>query len=559
MVSSTGSGYITPVSTIYAYAEASSAGSGASLLTSLGLSAVDLTYDPSATINTNANAATVLKTGASLLTMVSNAATLVSSVGGVSTDVAVKSVFSQIASLGNNISDLLSTNSATSQTKLTAVLQSSLTAANATVDVASFTDVIAATSQSVTAVTTALQNLSSDAIKAGSHLSIAATGQTTLLADIKSVSALVAAGDSTAAAKITSLTTDYSSATVNTLAATAATKLAFNTQDPNNPIKTSADTVTLSAPVGNSAVVQRYDILKNDSITVNGTTTSGSSALDLAAVGIFTANARNGAITAAATNTITLESAASAEANAYQGMSVTLLTDAGPVTRLITNYNSSTKVATLDAALTSNELANVGNSASYLISKALPSNISLAIVNDQLQITNSPATSASLEVGQLQLVYVAQKAGDPTVAKTGLVTVNVLPPKPTLSFTNSTITTAEAVDGASGALAPVTIAGRGEFTAVDVPLTLTGGLGLTGTIQISGLPTGSVLQLSSTVANQAPLIIAKDVGSNFWTISQQSAPAANLASLKVAPTVSRQLQHRVTVACRRNRARLVRP
>ncbi|MCE2830661.1 MAG: hypothetical protein LW709_00980, partial [Oxalobacteraceae bacterium] len=536
MVSATSSGFITPVSTIYAYAEAAGAGSGAALLNSLGLQTADLAYDPSATINTNANAATVLKTGASLLTMVSNAASLVSSVGGVSADVAVKSVFSQISTLGTGISDLLSTNSATSQAKLTAVMRNSLTSANSSVDVSSFTDVIAATSQSVAAVTTALQNLSSDAIKAGSHLSIAATGQTTLLADIKSVAALVAAGDANAAAKITALTTDYSSATVNTLAAAAATKLAFNTQDPNNPIKTSADTVTIGAPVGNTPVVRLFDILKNDSITVNGTTTTGGGALDLAAVGIFTANARNGAITASTSNSITLESAASADANAYKGMSVTLMTRDGSITRLITDYNSTSKVATLDSALSADELADVGSNASYLISKALPSNIGLAIVNDQLQITNAPVSSASLEVGQLQLVYVAQKADDPTVAKTGLVTVNVLPPKPTIAFASgSTITASEAVDGVTaGPQAPVVIAGRaGEFTAVDAPLTLTGGLGLTGTIQISGLPTGALLQVGSSVTNQAPMIIAKDVGSNFWTISQQSAPAANLASLKL--------------------------
>jgi hypothetical protein len=68
---------------------------------------------------------------------------------------------------------------------------------------------------------------------------------------------------------------------------------------------------------------------------------------------------------------------------------------------------------------------------------------------------------------------------------------------------------------------------------VDAPLTLTGGLGLTGTIQISGLPTGALLQVGSTVAGQAPMIVAKDVGANFWTISQQNAPSANLSSLKV--------------------------
>jgi hypothetical protein len=534
MVSSSGSGYITPISTIYAYAGAG----GNALLANLGLSAFDLTYDPQATVNTNANAATVLKTGASLLTMVSNAAALVSSVGGVSSDVAVKSVFSKIATLGAGISDLFNTTGTTSQTKFTAILESSITAVNSSVNVASFSDVIAASSQSVTAVTNALQALSTDAIKAGDHLSIAATGQTTLLADIKSVSALVAAGDATAAAKITALTNEFTSANISTLAATAATKLAFNTQDPNNPIKTSADTVTIGAPVGTADVIQRFDILKNDTITVAGATSSGSVALDLAAVGIFTANARNGAIVGGPStvtsgsitkSTIQLETLganpASSAINAYTGMSITLLSPTGSITRTIESYNSSTKVATL-----SGEPINptvLGSNTSYLISKALPSNIELAIVGDQLQITNRPATDLSLEVGQLELVYVAQKAGDPSIAKTGLVTVNVLPPKPTVAFAGPAITASEAIDGASGGAAPVTIAGReGDFTVVDAPLTLTGGLGLTGTIQISGLPTGALLQVGSTV-------IAKDVGSNFWTISQQSAPGADLTSLKV--------------------------
>ena len=262
-------------------------------------------------------------------------------------------------------------------------------------------------------------------------------------------------------------------------------------------------------------------------------TATGAAALDLAAVGIFTANARNGSITGSSANTITLENSASATANVYAGMSITLLTSNGPITRTITSYDSTGKVATLNTALTASEQTAVGNTASYLISKALPSNLELAIVGDQLQITNRPATNLSLEVGQLELVYVAQKAGDPSIAKTGLVTVNVLPPKPTIAFASNTITASEAIDGASGAQAPVTVADRtGDFTAVDAPLTLTGGLGLTGTIQISGLPTGALLQVGSTVAGQAPMIVAKDVGANFWTISQQNAPSANLSSLK---------------------------
>ena len=157
-------------------------------------------------------------------------------------------------------------------------------------------------------------------------------------------------------------------------------------------------------------------------------------------------------------------------------MSITLLTNNGPIARTITSYDSTSKVATLNTSLTASEQTAVGNTASYLISKALPSNLELAIVNDQLQITNRPATELSLEVGQLELVYVAQKAGDPSIAKTGLVTVNVLPPKPTIAFASNTITASEAVDGAtSSAQAPVTVAGRaGDFTAVDAPLTLTG-------------------------------------------------------------------------------------
>ncbi len=538
MVSSTGSGYITPISTIYSQAEVAGASGGEALLESLGLNPFDLTYDPSATIATNANAATMLRTGASLLTMVSNAAALVSSAGAVSGDEAVRSVFSQIAALGNSINDLFDTKDTTgktSQEKFTAVLKSSITNVNSSIDVettSSLTDLITSTSNSVTAVTTALQKLDDTAIKAGAHLGIAATGQTNLLASLKSTAALVAAGDPSAAAAIQDLTRAFTSANVETLAATSAAKLAFNTQDPTNPIRTSADSVTISAPV-ESPVVQLFDILKNDTITFAGVTASGSAALDLAAVGIFTANARNGSITGSSANTITLENSASATANVYAGMSITLLTNNGPISRTISSYDGTSKVATLNTALTVSEQTAMGNTASYLISKALPSNLELAIVDDQLQITNRPATELSLEVGQLDLVYVAQKAGDPSIAKTGLVTVNVLPPKPSIAFASNTIIASEAVDGVtSGAQAPVTAAGHpGDFTVVDVPLTLTGGLGLTGTIQISGLPTGALLQVGSTVDGQAPMIIEQRV--KFWTISQQDAPSADWSSLKV--------------------------
>ena len=109
-----------------------------------------------------------------------------------------------------------------------------------------------------------------------------------MLADVKSAAALLASGDSTAAATVAALKTSYDTAGVATLKASAAAKLAFNTQDGSSLIASKADTVTLAAPVS-GRVTQRFDVMANDTLTGEGT-------LELAAVGLFTANARKGEI-----------------------------------------------------------------------------------------------------------------------------------------------------------------------------------------------------------------------------------------------------------------------
>ena len=62
--------------------------------------------------------------------------------------------------------------------------------------------------------------------------------------------------------------------------------------------------------------------------------------------------------------------------------------------------------------------------ADYLISKALPPNIQLGIENNQIKVINS--YNRDSQFGSYDLIYVTAKSDDPTIAKTGLATINVL-------------------------------------------------------------------------------------------------------------------------------------
>ncbi|MCX6340764.1 MAG: hypothetical protein NTU72_00105, partial [Fimbriimonadales bacterium] len=509
-----GSQYITPISTAYV----SAGSSGATLLASMGLSAADLLYDPVS--STSANATTVLKTGSSLLTIINNASALATELGGVSSAAAASSAFSSLANLSSSaLTNLFGTSSTDASASMTTFLTGALNSSG--INAANYSTAISATASSVSAITTALQGLSASAVKSGELFQLAASGQSTLMADIKSLGSAAAAGEDLTA-KISSLQSNFTSANLNVLKAASAARLAFNTQDPTNPITTTADTFTLEAPVSGAPVVKLFNPLSNDKMT-------GSGSLGLAAVGLFDTKAFNGSIkpasnTEVTSNKIKFSASQSAVENFYNGMAITLLTASGPVSTTITSYNGQTKEATLGTTLSSTVLNDITTKgASYLVSKAVPANISFAIVNDKIQITNT--YDKDYEFGQLDLIYVAQQVGNPQIAKTGLATVNVQPPIPTVTHLSTfssgkTLQVTEAVTGAANQKTVNISSVDRSFTEIALPLKVSG-LGVTGNLQIQGLPTGSYL--SYTKADGTIVNIAKDVGSPNWTIGGANA------------------------------------
>jgi hypothetical protein len=346
--------------------------------------------------STSANASTVLKTGSSLLTIINNASALATELGGVSSAAAANSAFSSLANLSSTaLTNLFGTSSTDASASMTTFLTGALNSSG--INAANYSTAISATASSVTAITTALQGLSASAVKSGELYQLAASGQSTLMADIKSLGSAAAAGEDLST-KISSLQSGYTSANLNVLKAASAARLAFNTQDPTNPITTTADTFTLEAPVSGAPVIKLFNPLSNDKMT-------GSGSLGLAAVGLFDTKSFNGSIKPATnsgvtSNKIKFSAVQSAVENFYNGMAITLLTASGPVSTTITSYNGQTKEATLGTTLSSTVLNDITTKgASYLVSKAVPANISFAIVNDKIQITNT--YDKDYEFGQL--------------------------------------------------------------------------------------------------------------------------------------------------------------
>ena len=215
---SAGSAYVTPISTAYVYAEAGTAGAGATLLASMGLSAADLTYDP--TTSTAANADAVLTIGASMLSVVNSAATLASSIGGSGTTAAAATVFAEMAKLsGSDLAKLTGSDSSLVGGVLTTLMNSTLTSVG--VDASSYSTAVNAASASTASVSAAVRGLSSAAIRSGELAQLAKAGQETLIADVKSLAAAAASGEDIIA-KVTALSSNYASKNMATLKTAAA-------------------------------------------------------------------------------------------------------------------------------------------------------------------------------------------------------------------------------------------------------------------------------------------------------------------------------------------------
>ena len=548
-----GKAYVTPLSTVFAYAERarqedSELPSGADLLGAMGLTAADLSYDPAAQAATNDQAANVLKVGASLLTVANNAAALTSELGGLSSVDAYDKVFNSIARLqSSDVAKLLSTNATNSTVAIKSVLNSSLESAG--VVVSNYADLVNNTAASVAVVTNALQSLSAEAIRAGEQLALASTGQTTLLADIKAYASAVNSGDTASVtAKLQALQSAYTASNIATLKAKASAKLAFNSQDGSQVIASKADSITVAAPVSGD-VVDSFDLLANDSST-------DGSALELAAVGLFDIYARKANLELTESQVdqlfkldpetsdpedlrreITLDAAASGENDVYNGMQFTLLSSRGTLVATVDDYlvttagDQTTKVL----KLTVEEVNKVERSTdpssaesesqenlSYLLAPKLPESVELAIVNNKLQVTSKPSDTP---VNQLDLIYVVQVAGDPSEAETNLVTLNILPTPVRVSASDIVLT--ESIDDSR------TVASIALSTPTDEgtsgPSFEKASLGTNGSLQFRGLPLDSLLSVDIAGATKT---FSKDVGSPFWTIRGTDALSADYSTLK---------------------------
>ena len=512
--------YVTPLSTVYAYAETAGAGSGTSVLGALNIDVTDLSYDPIAKLNgslTDGDTAAadeaigVLAAGASLLTVVSNAASLVSELAEVDMKSAASKVFGQIATIATSdagdFSKLLGANSVDSKGVLTAVIEGGLSRAgvdNATIT--SYQANIASVSDAVVAVTNAMAGITRDAFDDLAALS--STGQDSLASDIKSFASLVKSGDAGASAKLASITTAFTGGAIDAAKAAAKAKLAFNKADPNNPVKTVADSFVVDAPMqAGVSVTQSFDVLKNDSL-------AGGGDLVLVSAGVVDPNSLSGVGTFSGGNQVVLGGAASAVDDRYNGLILSVVEGDTLKTAQVTDYDGTTKTVTLNKSI------SITGDAQFLIAKGLPNGYSINIVDSKIAITVDPTKLDSDPALRFDLVYVAQKSGDATVAKAGLATFNLAPPAPVINFSGQRVVASEASGPDDVSVSSA------AYTAVDIPLTITGGLGVNGSVQITGLPQGSLLRIGASDAS--PLAGQSGV----WTYSGNSALTANFSILQ---------------------------
>lgn len=523
-----GSSIVTPVSTVFAFAEANNPGSGKDFLQAMGLTAQDLLYDP--TLGGNANATAVLKSGASLLVMVNNAASVATAASGASESTAAIKVFSEIAKLSAaQVGGLVGGDATQAQAQLTAVMTSAVAGLGA--DPTALASTITAASKATAAVTAAITNLSTDAIRAGELLQYAQAGQQSLAAEIKALATSAAAGEDVSAL-VSKWSGDNAAASIAELKSRAATKLAFNTQDPNNPITTIADVFYVSAPKtsegSTSPHTEKFSPLKNDLV-------KGAGELSLVAVGLLDTKAFVGStLKPISASALSLGSSAK-EGVDYTNMTLTLATAKGPQSFQISQYNVGTKVAQLSSALGEDIMAASKNgeiSIDYLVSKTLPPNLKLGIDGNQLVVSN--AFDPAYQLGSYDLIYVAQdqKSG---ASKTGLITLNVEPQSPVITRASSqTISVSEANDSPSATVGatPLMISGEQKFfTKVALPISVTG-ISPDGAFIAKGLPTGSVLTVK--VADSSKLIeMSGTANAPVWAIRGADAFAADYSTLEI--------------------------
>jgi hypothetical protein len=525
LVGATGTSHVTPLTTLLTYTDADT-------LSRAGLTVDDLKLDPVLALKSAVTAergAQLLKTGQSLLTLLANTTALVGEIAGGTSAESLQAVFGQIktAAQTQDINTLL-----TDSTAASTLISGTLSALD--VDTSGFTTLINAVATSVASVNGVIMTMSTEQVKAGENLAYAAAGQSSLLAEVQATASAVMAGSSDAVTRLSALDASYSAASLQAVASVQAARLAFNRADASG-LRTQSDTVYLEAPLGGAGLNSRINVLANDSTTQGALTLGGVLRLDAAS--------RTGALAAGGSATqVVLDAGAAGTSGRYAGLKLLAINAAGETAEAtITAYDGATRTATLDTALG----ITLDGSSSYLVGRALPAGLQAQVSGGQVLITGTPEDPVS----QLDLLYLAGRRVTTTTttgtgtsavttttvgidaAKAGLLTVYLQPSAPALSALGPTALVAdEALTGAPGAVVWGPEGGvSSTWTKVNLGLQV-GSLGTGGSLEVRGLPDGSVLTYQ---ANGQTQYLQQSAGTRNWVMQGATALSADFSTLAV--------------------------
>jgi VCBS repeat-containing protein len=526
--------YVTPISTIFSYADASGSGQGASILEVLGLSVDDLSYDIQAEVEEGGDAAddaaTALRTGASLLTAVANAAMLVDVLAGDGDlELASRKVFSTMSSFGGEaLNNLVNGTSDQCKDAFTEIVYETLsTESGKSVELlrSTYSKQVDKTAIDVEAVANALKNLDKNQL-AEIQLQ-AGIGQAQFINNTRS--AAEGAVSALNGKKLKDATPAEIEAAAEAIQDSIANVIRTELDDARKMqqsylnLKGSIVEINVDAALGSEGKVTSFDITKDD------VTTSGQPA-KLIAVGVydpFALSGVDGSISGSAFSfnlsaaTITaleglLPTGSTLNAEVFTGdRLITIVASDGTV------YEASLDTLTLDAADEDGNrkatltfagdtvpatIQDESGQLSFLITKVVPDGYQLNIVDNQLEVTiegqdfkdDNPDVKLP---SSFRLTYVVQDPGNPETLSSGMVIAKVKPAAPIIEITEMSADEA----GPSNA---VSYEGNG-YTAIDLSLMvgvargedgqiIPSGLGLNGSVSITGLPTDSVLKLGNT-------------------------------------------------------------
>jgi hypothetical protein len=306
------------------------------------------------------------------------------------------------------------------------------------------------------------------------------------------------------------LSTKFDAATLDVLVSTQQARIAFNKAD-GSGITTGSDSVTITAATEDKDQTAFAKVLANDS-------TSDGGALKLVGVGRFDSYASKGAVVSATGTTIQLDAELKGF-DSYQGdRQISILSGKGAGQTLhIESYDSATKTVTVSSDMD----LQLDATSSYFVSKEVPANIQLDIVDGQVKITTTYVADAT-PLSQLDLVYIAQlpSATGVPASKMGILTVYVEPPPPELVVASPSLTVEDAAGGA--------------FTQVVLPTITLGDLGVTGSLVIRGLPTGTKIgYFDKGSTNSQPDHFIEATGSGYWVLSDKGNFAGDLTKLSL--------------------------